>query len=123
LKNQFGSVQIKYKFCLVFLLCMGGCSAQVKDGIEISYYSTGILESVKSYQNGVLDGITREYYEGGTLKHAINYSNDQIDGMYHTYYPSGFLWTKEVYEDGIFVGRKKYNEEGEVINEEGFNEG
>ena len=123
MKNPFVRFRIKYEFCLAFLLCMIGCGTQVKDGIEISYYSTGILESVKSYQNGVLNGITREYYKGGTLKHAINFSNDQIDGMYHTYYLHGFLWTKEVYEDGIFVGRKEYNEEGEVINEEGFNKG
>ena len=123
MKNPFGRFTIKYEFCLVFLLCMGGCGAQDKDGIEKSYFSTGNLQSIKSYQHGVLNGISREYYESGTLKHAVNYTNDLIDGMYHTYYPQGFLWTKEVYKDGIFVGRKEYNEEGEEINEEGFNEG
>lgn len=123
MKNPFASFRIKFNICLVILLYMMGCGVQDKDSIKKSYYSTGILQSVKSYQNGVLNGVSREYYESGTLKHAINYRDDLIDGMYHTYYPHGSLWMKEVYDGGIFVGRKEYNEEGEVIKEEGFNKG
>ena len=120
MKNQFNSFDIKYKLGLTLLLCILGCDVRAKDGVQKAYYKTGILKSVQSYQNGVLKGITREYYEVGTLKHAINYKDDRIDGMYHTYYPSGSLWTKEIYNDGVFIGRKEYNEAGEVIKEEGF---
>lgn len=120
MKNQFNSYDIKYKIFLAFLLSIIGCGTQTKDGVQKAYYKTGILKNVQSYQNGVLNGITREYYEGGTLKHAINYKDDRIDGMYHTYHSNGALWTKEIYDNGTFIGRREYNEEGEVIGEESF---
>jgi len=120
LKNRFDSFDTPYKLYLALFLCILGCNVHAKDGVQKDYYATGVLKSVKSYQNGVLNGITREYYEVGTLKHAINYKNNQINGIYNTYYPNGALWMKEVYKNGTHVGRKEYNEEGEVIKEEGF---
>jgi len=120
LKNQFNSYDIKYKIFLAFLLSIIGCGMQDKDGVQKAYYKTGVLKSIQSYQNGVRSGITREYYEGGTLKHVINYKDDRIDGIYHIYYPNGALWTKEIYNNGVFVGRREYDEEGQVIEEEGI---
>jgi len=120
LKNRSDSFDKKFKLCSVVLLCILGCNVQIKDGVQKTYYQTGVLKSVESYQNGTLNGITRKYYESGILKHAINYKDGRIDGMYHTYYPNGALWTKEIYDNGTFIGRREYNEEGEVIEEEGF---
>jgi len=107
----------------LILLCILGCSTHIQDGAQVDYYDTGPLKSVKSYENGALNGISREYYEIGTLKHAINYKNGKIDGMYHTYYSNRSLWMKEVYDNGVFVSRKEYNEEGNVIKKEGFAKG
>ena len=111
---------MKIFFYPVFLLCVLGCAAPIKDGIYKDYYENGNLKSVRSYDNGALNGIAREYYDVGTLQHAINYKNDQIDGLYNTYYPTGALWIQETYDHGVLVGRKEYDEEGKVIQEEGY---
>ena len=122
MKNPFDNFCSKNKLLMIFFLCILGCRAYVKEGVNKVYFKPGVLKSVQSYQNGVLNGISREYYQGGTLKHAIHYKDNRIDGMYHTYYPSVALWTKEIYNKGVFVGRTEYNEDGEVIKEESFGE-
>ena len=110
----------KYQICFIFTACCTGCSASVKDGVHKTYYDDGKLKYVQSYRNGDLEGISREYYETGRLQHTINYKDNRVHGIYHTYNPNGPLWTEEIYDHGDLVRRKEYNEEGEVMQEEGF---
>jgi len=111
---------LKYQIYLILSACCMGCSTSVENSIRKTYYDNGKIKYVQSYRNGDLEGISREYYETGSLKYAINFRENRIHGMYHTYDPNGSLWTEEIYDDGDLVKRRKFNGEGEVIQEEGF---
>jgi len=102
------------------LICILGCSAQTQGGSVKTYYNNDTLVIVQSFKKGVLNGISREYYQSGELKHAINYKNDEMSGMYHTYYPNAALWVDETYVQGKLIGRREYNEEGEIVRVENY---
>ena len=95
-----------------------GCSGHASgfnEGITKSFYDTGTIKKIESYQNGELNGISREYYESGILKHAVEYKNNKIDGISNTYYPDGAIWKKEIYKQGKFLSQWEYDEEGMVV--------
>jgi len=57
--------------CLVLLMLLFTivhADAQIKDGIEKTYYESGALKDEIPFVNGRVHGVMRRYYESGSLQ-------------------------------------------------------
>jgi len=119
LTNPFKVIFVNKTLPLI-LMCILGCSTHTQESSINTYYNNDKLVSVQSIENGELNGLSREYYQSGALKHAINYKNNEINGLYHTYYPDAALWVDETYDKGNLIGRREYNDKGEIVRNESY---
>lgn len=114
------------------------------EGIFVSYYENGKIESEVSYRDGHLDGPFKAYYgdgrihvdkfyrdgklenvfkawdEDGSVFFEIEYKDGKQHGFDKTYYRSGVLQHMENYKEGRLLNRKTYDESGNLKYEESF---
>jgi antitoxin component YwqK of YwqJK toxin-antitoxin module len=93
----------------------------VPNGVAVSYYETGELQSERPYYKGDIEGIEKFYYKSGNLKTEKPFSNDKENGTAKYYYESSTLKREIPYKDGMKHGvEKRYNEEGVLINQQEY---
>lgn len=46
-----------------------------RDGIQVSRYENGMIESISTYKNGIKNGVERDYDEAGELIYEQYYIN------------------------------------------------
>jgi len=93
----------------------------VPNGVGISYYETGELQSERPYYKGNIEGIEKFYYKSGNIKTEKPYKNDKENGIVKRYYESGVLKRETPYKDGMKHGiEKRYDEEGNLIKQQEF---
>ncbi len=89
-----------------------------KDGISMTYFSSGELETEEHYIDGKLDGIRTIFFKSGNKEIIENYKNHVIDGPYQVFYESGKLSVEVNYIDGKMEGiLKRYFETGDLMEE------
>ena len=90
------------------------------DGVYRTYYEGGRLHQEKIYKAGRLDGPFLAYDENGILYFEINYANDKQHGPDKIYNKNGVLQFCDIYEHGVRVNRRTYDERGRVIFSQDF---
>ncbi|WP_181369473.1 toxin-antitoxin system YwqK family antitoxin [Flavobacterium album] len=81
------------------------------------FYSTGILRSKESYQNGLQSGKSFGYNDDGRLASIANYVNDSLQGIYERY-DYGILSGTYYYNHGKASGpAKTFYHDGKVSSE------
>lgn len=141
-------------FIITYMVCMSGCKegkknshseknktayeyyedgsieseAEVKDGkahgLLKKYTPGGILESVYTYNMGIMDGPAVTYYPNGQVRSKMYYKEGKRHGLIRQYYRSGELYRESPYENGKLNGmRKTYYKDGSVMAEAPFKDG
>ena len=88
----------------------------VLHGEEKSYYQSGKLKSVGTFNQGKLDGIVTGYYEDGTIQVRATYDNGIKQGRVIHYYPNGTKQVESFYTDDKFDGiRTTWYENGKPM--------
>lgn len=124
---------------------------QIKDnlpyGIWRTYYSSGNLQSVANYDEGVvtgefykyfdtkprrlmvqanydddlLEGEYLEYWQNGAIKAKLHYKNGKLHGEAMYYFPTGQLKIRGKYRNGEKKGKWLfYNQKGEVVGKKRY---
>lgn len=84
-----------------------------KEGISVSYYSSGKKSQELEYRNDIKNGIWRQYYSNGILKLATAYRNGKRNGNFIVNYPNDKPEWKGMYIDDIKDGKWiHYNPDG-----------
>ena len=111
-----------------------------RQGVDTSYYRSGCLQSIQSYQIGLQDGPTYIFYDSSNrVQYEIwyqqgqlhgpsiqfnakalpdtlmykHYSNGKLDGVQRTYFSNGKIRKISTYKDGLAEGAQiTYNAAG-----------
>jgi antitoxin component YwqK of YwqJK toxin-antitoxin module len=90
----------------------------LRDGIERTYYTGGIIFRDINYKNGKQDGLTITYHSNRKVKSVSPYKDGKQEGMAKSYYESGKLETEFPYRNGLADGvAKRYYESGQLQEE------
>ena len=96
----------------------------VLHGEEKSYYQSGKLKSVGTFNQGKLDGIVTGYYEDGTIQVRATYVNGVKQGRVIHYYPNGTKQVESFYTDDKFDGiRTTWYENGKPMEVTPYSKG
>lgn len=88
------------------------------EGVYITYFDNGELDSKSNYKDGMLDGYYEEYYQNGQMYCQGNFEDDQRVGLWAYYWKDGSLKSEYYYINGEVVGMVKTYDEKGVLNEE-----
>ncbi len=96
----------------------------VLHGAENTYYQSGKLKSVGTFNQGKLDGIVTGYYEDGTIQVRATYDNGVKQGRVIHYYPNGTKQVESFYTDDKFDGiRTTWYENGKPMEVTPYSKG
>ena len=91
-----------------------------KNGLVKEYYSSGTLFSKVPYLDGLKSGVAKWFHENGKLSSEIIFKNDiktsEGFGFHENGVVSAYIFYNEI---GEVLYRKDYDEEGNVVKEEG----
>jgi antitoxin component YwqK of YwqJK toxin-antitoxin module len=104
--------------------------------MEINYYHSGSIASIKSYIKGKMDGEQLWFYDNGFVEQKRVFKDGIPDGPWYVYYPSGaiknFRYTinnKDVagvdyWEDtiGIIKSSLHFNDSGQIFYKKNFDQ-
>lgn len=90
------------------------------DGIQKYYNTTGILTGITSYVNGKLHGWKLDIRHG-IIVYECYYINDKKVGLSREYNEHRVLTQEEYFVNGIIKSKKRWNDEGELIEEIVYN--
>lgn len=122
-----------------------------RQGTDTSYYKSGCIQSIQSYQIGLENGATYIYYDSVNLVHFEiwyqngelhgpsiewsakvlsdtlmykHYKSGKLDGPQRSYFPNGKIRKSSYYRDGLIDGLQiTYNERGQKESEIQFKAG
>ncbi len=77
------------------------------NGIEKSYYKSGVLKSVGKFNEGLLDGDVTGYYENGSVRVVGHFYDGVKDGNFMIADINGVVEYLK-YKDGILTDISKY---------------
>lgn len=90
----------------------------VMDGPAVTYYPNGQARSKMYYLEGKRHGLTRQFYRSGELYRESPYENGKLNGMRITYYKDGSVMAEAPFKEGYpGLGLKEYNMDGELIDD------
>lgn len=81
-------------------------------GIGYTLYNNGNLRTLAYYKDGFAFGICRSWYDDGQLSKEIELIHGQANGKETKWYHNGRIKSIAIYEFGIEVEYKKWDEEG-----------
>jgi antitoxin component YwqK of YwqJK toxin-antitoxin module len=79
------------------------------------FYKSGAVQETQTYDDGRQDGPTEVFYEDGTLQADMELHCNELHGISREYFPDGSLETRETYEHGQLVNRKKYGKDRQLL--------
>lgn len=95
----------------------------VKHGSQLKVSTSGSIEEIAMYVNGVLEGPYTKY-ERTSVKEVTNYLNGKLNGSRKTFYQDGTVQLETNYVNGKREGAEKYyDEEGNVTLEYNYKNG
>lgn len=88
---------------------------------QVCEYRTNNLPSMELYVTNtayeVKNGPYRIYYENGKVDAEGIFKNDIMDGKWYFYHTNGLLSAEELYEDGLRVDGRFWNEDGSILED------
>jgi antitoxin component YwqK of YwqJK toxin-antitoxin module len=91
-------------------------------GIAKEFRSDGSVVSEIEYVNGVQQGAARHYHPSGKLYSEDWFVGNSRNGPSHEWNEAGSLVLDAMYEHGILIREKRWNDEGELIEEYAISE-
>ena len=93
---------------------------ETKDDVEVGdfklWYENGQLCQIGSFKDGKEDGEWKYYYENGNLELKGHFKNGFPNGGENkTWYECGQLKSEEVWENGVVISQKCWDEDGKEI--------
>lgn len=92
-------------------------------GIWKTYYKSGNLQSIVTYQNGKVNGIAVFYFDTpeAIKKIEVRFEDDKINGLFREYYQNGILKATITYHNGLRQGKSSvYRPTGNLLMEGEF---
>jgi antitoxin component YwqK of YwqJK toxin-antitoxin module len=84
-------------------------------GIAYTEFPNGQLETEIEYKEGAVCGLDREWYQDSTLEHEYHVKNGAAHGSSKAWHPNGKPKHEALYEFGIKIYEKKWNENGQLL--------
>jgi antitoxin component YwqK of YwqJK toxin-antitoxin module len=110
--EYYDNGQIKSQYNLI--PTKSGKSEQ--NGLNISYFESGKVESKRYFSLGKATGTSYDYYEDGTIRVTIPYLNGKANGIGYAYHENGKISEKCTWKDDKLDGPYlNYNIYGELI--------
>lgn len=69
------------------------------------------------FVDGLKNGVAREWAPDGTLIRERLLRGDALDGMSREWFPSGVLRKEGLYESGLCLREKEWDEEGRLVRD------
>lgn len=91
------------------------------NGIVKWFYEDGTLAAEMYYDNGLLEKETRWYYNDGNIKLIENYRGGKLNGLTTGFDIDHKPLFEDYYELSTKIWSKRYNSNGEIIEQEYFN--
>jgi TonB family protein len=120
---------------IVFVIFVFASIVFAQEGVVITKFPTGKIQSELTFVNKIREGSAKFYYENGNLRQEFSYVNGKVDGLVKEYYENGKL--KQTYniiegkregpvsifkEDGTFLTDITYERGKKVIDNLSFAE-
>jgi hypothetical protein len=83
----------------------------------IAVYRDRRFRGERQYQDGQLHGPSRGWYHSGSPAYELECAWGHVHGHLREWYENGQLMAEEIYEFGIRVAGRKWNQAGELIEE------
>jgi len=81
---------MNYTYLLIIFL--GLCQkANCQFRTDTTYYTSGGIQFISNYKNGVINGSFKSYNENGILESISNYVNGKLNGAQKKFYENGAL--------------------------------
>lgn len=87
------------------------------NGIAVHYREDGSIESEVEFRDGIQNGVIRNWDVNGKLIFQGETKNGAFHGNCRTWDVDGRLIQEDKYEYGIRVSRKRWSENGDVIED------
>lgn len=86
-------------------------------GVAYTTYSDGTPMSETEHRDGLFFGVSRGWWESGKPETEANYAFGVLHGPSRSWYANGQLAEEELHEHGILVRSKKWDEQGNLVEE------
>jgi len=86
-------------------------------GVAFSLYEDGSLEAATEYKHGLGWGLAREWFGPNKLQSEAELQRGVVHGKERIWYPDGRLREEGDYEHGITLKRKKWDEDGNLVED------
>jgi antitoxin component YwqK of YwqJK toxin-antitoxin module len=86
-------------------------------GVAEEYERDGRLKCEMSFVNGIQEGISREWSSTGILISETAYRNNTLHGRRLDWRENGTKESEKIYEFGICVESKEWDEKGTLVRE------
>jgi antitoxin component YwqK of YwqJK toxin-antitoxin module len=86
-------------------------------GIAFSLADGGSLEAEHEFREGLYSGLSRGWHPSGCLEYEATCSQGLVHGLRREWHESGRLAAEEAYEYGIRVEGRRWDAEGDLIEE------
>jgi uncharacterized protein len=89
----------------------------LREGVWVSYRTSGLLKEKGNFKNGKIDGPWMSYHENGQLRNKGDFKNDEKEGSWVNYYENGQISEEAFYKNGKNAGSwAVYYENGQLRN-------
>lgn len=86
-------------------------------GVACDYFPDGRMRSATQFVNGHQEGVAKEWYSNGQIKFERMYLGDGLHGRSKEWHPNGQLKEESVYEFGICLESKEWDDKGLLIKQ------
>ena len=90
----------------------------ILEGVAKGYYETGEIEWEQTYVDNKVNGIAKSYRKNGQLEAVVNFADDKENGEALFYNEDGNLVKKVVFNNGVEISTKEYDEYGNLFTPE-----
>jgi TonB family protein len=115
---------MKKVFAAICIAVTLGTFSFAQEGLVVTNYSNGKIESEINYLNNIREGEAKFYYENGNIKEERLYINGRVEGLIKKYHDNGKLKELINIENGKREGPTSiFNENGEYVTDIYFENG
>lgn len=75
------------------------------------------IEYETTYKDGLPHGMSRKWHSSGKLAYEVECKNGAVHGKETYWYPDGSVKSEAIYEYGIKISLKAWDEQGQLIEE------
>jgi antitoxin component YwqK of YwqJK toxin-antitoxin module len=86
-------------------------------GVAVSLYEDGSPKSETEFKNGLKWGLERHWFAVDKLRYEAELQRGVVHGKERVWYPDGQLKEEGDYEFGITLRRKKWDEDGNLVED------